>query len=450
MKKNGALKMAILIISILLIALISFVGIYKQEGGSLKNILPDYLVGKELSGTRLISFVVDDSTEEAQSTVTEEENESKDTENTTTEEVPVNKTEVLTEENYELAKNIMKARLNDFGVDNYDIRVNKENGTIVLEVAENIGIDNMLVYLISQGNFQIIDTETEEVLLDNSDIKNAKPMYYTSTTGTTVYLDIVFDDEGKTKLEEISKTYVETEDEEGNTTKKTVSIKIDDETITTTYFGQTMSTGELPLTVGSETTDSATLNEYFKQSEQIAILLNNGVNPILYTVDTNEYVSPIIDETIFKNIVIAAIVILAIMEIYLIIRYKLAGLISAIAMIGYLALYLLVVRFTDTILSLEAIAAIGIAVIVQFMFLQAISKSIKEGVSNIDSAVKKELIKNIQVQIPLYIMSIVFVFANWETIRSFGTSLFWGLIISVIYNFTFTRLVFIQKENEKK
>ena len=138
------------------------------------------------------------------------------------------------------------------------------------------------------------------------------------------------------------------------------------------------------------------------------------------------------------------------MEIYLIIRYRLAGLISVIAMIGYVALYLLVVRFTDTILSLEAIAAVGIAVIVQFMFLQAISKSIKEGVANIDSAVKRELIKNIQVQIPLYIMSIVFVFANWETIRSFGTSLFWGLIISVIYNFTFTRLMFIQKENKRK
>lgn len=444
MKKNGALKMTILIISILLIALISFVGIYKQQGGSMENILPDYNLGKELSGSRLISFVVDNSTEEVE-VATENE-----TEEPTTEKVPVNKPEVLTAENYETAKNIIKSRLNDFGIANYDIRVNQINGTIALEVGENLQIDDIIIYLMSQGKFEIIDAETEEILLDNSNIKEAKTMYYTSTTGTSVYLDIVFDDEGKTKLEEISKTYIETEDDEGNKTKKTVSIKIDDETITTTYFGQTISNGELPLTIGSETTDTATLNEYFLQSEQIVTLLTNGVNPILYTVNTNEYVSPVIDETIIKNIIIIAIAVLVLMELYFIIRYRMTGLIAAISMIGYVALYLLVLRFTDTILLLEAMAAVGIAVLVQFMFLHGIANKLKDGVANRDVAVKEELIKNIQVQIPLYIMAIVFVFANWETLMSFGTALFWGLIISVIYNFIFTRVMFIQKENKKK
>ena len=61
MKKNSGLKLAILIIAIVLISLISFVGIYKLERGTMKNIMPDYLVGKELNGTRLITFKVDDS-----------------------------------------------------------------------------------------------------------------------------------------------------------------------------------------------------------------------------------------------------------------------------------------------------------------------------------------------------------------------------------------------------
>lgn len=443
MKKNGALKMAILVISILLISLISYVGIYKKEGGIWKNILPDYLVGKELSGTRLISFVVDDSTETVEKT--EEE-----TEETKTEEVPVNKTEVLTQENYELAKSIMKNRLDKFGIDNNDIRVNTENGDISLELAENKKIDDIMIYLFSQGKFQIIDSETEEILLDNSNIETAKTMYYTSKTGTTVYLNIVFDEEGKAKLEDISKTYVETEDEEGNKTQKTVSIKIDGDTITTTYFGQTMSKGELPLTIGSETTDASELNDYFLQSEQIAVLLSNGVNPIIYSVDTNEYVSPIIDKTIIKNIIIISIIILALLEIYLIIRFGKSGIISAISMIGYVALYMLIIRFTDTVLSLEAIVAIGLAIAIQLMFLQGISSKIKKGVANVDVAVKQELIKNMQVQIPLYIMAIVFVFAKWESLMSFGTSLFWGLIISIIYNFVFTKSMFMQVENQKK
>lgn len=272
-------------------------------------------------------------------------------------------------------------------------------------------------------------------------------MYYTGQNGTNVYLDIIFNDEGKVKLEEISKTYIETTDDEGNSTKKTVTIKLDDETITTTYFGQTMSNGELPLTIGTETSDSNTLKNYLVQSGQIAILLNNGVNPIVYEIETNEYVSPIITADMLNKIIIAIIVVIAVLIVYLIIRYKSLGILGAIALIGYTALYFIVVRFTDTIISLEAIAAIAISIILEFIFIQAIANEIKKNVADVDKIIKKELIKNISVQIPLYIMAIVFVFVEWETVKSFGIALFWGLIVSLIYNLVITILMFIQKAN---
>ena len=461
MKKNSALKLTILIVCIILISLISFVGIYKLQGGMIKNIMPDYLVSKELNGTRLIKFVVDDSTKEVESATTEEtteeaseetsaEDETEEQADENTETVPVNSKEVLTAENYELSKNIIQKRLNQFNMINYDLRVDTTTGDIALEVPENSGIDDILGYLLSQGTFKIIDTETEEVLLDNSNIEEAKTMYYADTTGTTVYLNIVFNDEGKQKLEEISKTYVETTDEEGNSTTKTITIKLDDETITTTYFGQTMSNGELPLTIGSPATDSNTLQNYFVQSGEIAIVLNNGIIPIIYDIGTNEYVAPVITQDILNKIILAAIIILALMVVYLIIRHRTYGIISALSIIGYIALYLIVVRFTDTIISLEAMAAIGIAIILEFIFVQAIAKKLRENSANADVTIKKELIKNISLQIPMYIMAVVFVFVEWETIKSFGIALFWGLIISLIYNFVFTRLMFIQRANMKK
>lgn len=441
MKKNSGLKLAILIVSIILIILISFVGIYKLKNGAMSNIMPDYIVGKELNGTRLITFKVDESNKEDTSESTDENSEEKK------ESTPVNSKEVLTEENYQLAKDIIKKRLTQFNIINYDLRVDKSTGTIALEVGEDGTIDDVLSYLLAQGKFTIIDTETEEVLLDNSKIKEAKTMYYTGQTGTNVYLNIVFNDEGKAKLEEISKTYVETTDDEGKSTKKTVTIKLDDETITTTYFGQTMSNGELPLTIGTETTDSNTLKNYLVQSGQIAILLNNGVNPIVYNIETNEHVSPIITADILNKIIMVAIVILAIMILYLIIRYKSLGLLAGLALVGYIALYFIVVRFTDVVISLEAIAAIAISIILEFIFVNAVSKAIRENSVTADITIKKELIKNISIQIPLYIMGIVFVFVEWETIKSFGIALFWGLIISLIYNFVITRLMFIQKAN---
>lgn len=452
MKKNSGLKLAILIVAIIIVALISFAGIYKSENGMMKNIMPDYDVGKELNGTRLITFKVDDSDEEDSTistdedlTISTDENSEEETEST-----PVNSEEVLNEENYELAKNIIKNRLIDYNIINFDLRVDKETGTIALEVGEDEKIDDILSYLLVQGNFTIIDTESEEILLDNSKIKEAKTMYYQGDTGINVYLDIVFNDEGKTKLEEISKTYVETKDAEGNSTKKTITIKLDDETLTTTYFGQTMSNGELPLTVGSETSNQDTLKEYLTQSGQMEVLLNNGVNPIVYDIEINEYVSPIITADILRNIILFAILVFAIMLIYLIVKYRTFGILSSIALIGYTALYFIIVRFTDTIISLEAIAAIALSIILEFIFVQAIANKIKTKADNVDKTINKELIKNISIQIPLYIMGVVFVFVDWETVKSFGIAMFWGLIVSLIYNFTISKQLFIQKTNMMK
>lgn len=443
MKKNNGLKLTILVICIILISLISFVGIYKLQGGSIKNIMPEYTTSKELNGTRLITFKVDTSNkEDSKTTATTDGSDDENTEKT-----PVNSQEVLTEENYELAKNIMKKRLDQFNIINYDLRVDKTTGTIALEVGEDGQIDDILAYLLSQGNFTITDTDSGEVLLDNSKIKETKTMYYNGTSGTNVYLDIIFNDEGKSKLEEISKTYVETKDDEGNSTKKTITIKLDDETITTTYFGQTMSNGELPLTVGSASNDSNTIKNYLVQAGELAIVLNNGINPIVYTIGTNEYVAPIITPDTLNKIIISALVVLAVMIVYLVIRYKTLGIISALSMVGYIALYLITVRFTDTIISLEAIAAIAISILLEFVFVQAIAKAIKKDSANATKTINKELIKNISVQAPLYIMAIVFVFVEWETIKSFGLALFWGLIVSLVYNLIITKYTFIQKAN---
>ena len=443
MKKNNGLKLTILVICIILISLISFVGIYKLQGGNIKNIMPEYTTSKELNGTRLVTFKVDTSNkEDSKTTATTDGSDDENTEKT-----PVNSQEVLTEENYELAKNIMKKRLDQFNIINYDLRVDKTTGTIALEVGEDGQIDDILAYLLSQGNFTITDTDSGEVLLDNSKIKETKTMYYNDTSGTNVYLDIIFNDEGKSKLEEISKTYVETKDDEGNSTKKTITIKLDDETITTTYFGQTMSNGELPLTVGSASNDSNTLKNYLVQAGELAIVLNNGINPIAYTIGTNEYVAPIITPDTLNKIIISALVVLAVMIVYLVIRHKTLGIISALSMVGYIALYLITVRFTDTIISLEAIAAIAISILLEFVFVQAIAKAIKKDSANATKTINKELIKNISVQAPLYIMAIVFVFVEWETIKSFGLALFWGLIVSLVYNLIITKYTFIQKAN---
>ena len=348
MKKNSVLKILVIVVAVILISLISFVGIYKQKHGVMENILPDYLLGKDVSGYRMVTLKVDESTteEETDETNSEEEatqeNTSDDTnttntveenENNTVDENTANNTStegnteqeeetkenILTKENFEKSKQIVQNRMKYANISEYNIRVNEEDGTITLELPENTRTDEVLQYLTLKGDFTIIDADTKEVLLSKSDLKDATIMYYPDSTGTTVYLSINFNEEGTKKLEEVSKTYIETTDENGESTKKTITMQLDGQELLTTYFGETISNGQLQISIGNSTKDATELNDYINNASYIAMVLNNEMMPLTYTLDINQYVSAYINQDILKIIIIVAVIIMAILIIYLII-----------------------------------------------------------------------------------------------------------------------------------
>lgn len=282
MKKNNILKIAVLIIAVLLISLVSFVGIYKNDKGTMQNIMKEYTMGKDLQGSRLVELEVDTSTKDAESSATDEESE--ETEST---QVPVNAEEVLTKENFEKSKKIIDQRLKNLKVTDYDLRVDKTSGTIIMDMPEDSQTDEIMQYVVNPGDFSIIATDTNEVLLSKENIKTSKIMYSSTEKGTTVYLNIEFNKDSVKTLEDITKEYVETEAEDGTKTKKTVTLKIDDQTLLTTYFGETISNGSIQISTGEASTDIETVNKNVKNATYLSSLLNSKTLPVVYTVKTN-------------------------------------------------------------------------------------------------------------------------------------------------------------------
>ena len=99
----------------------------------------------------------------------------------------------------------------------FNLKIDESTGDILLEIAENDNTDSIVSNIGTVGKFEIIDSETKEVLMDNNDIKLANVMYgssnsstTSSSSGTTVYLNIEFTKEGAKKLEDISSKYVKT------------------------------------------------------------------------------------------------------------------------------------------------------------------------------------------------------------------------------------------------
>lgn len=441
MKKNKRLTIIILILLVIVISLISFVGIYTKNLNTYSNNLKNYDLGMEFEGKRVIKFAVDTSEEQVtydadgnvieNHTHEEGETEEEAHEGETTEMVKVNKEEVLTKENYQRSKNVLENRILKTGIGQYNFRVDENTGTIWLETEDIDYLEQMLGLLITKGELELIDSETDEVLIDNSYIKNCE-IIQDDMTSKGVYLSIRLNKEGEKKVEELKKMYSELKDDEGNTVTRSLIFKIDDEQLQTDTYSNILGNKELVYPIESVSTTQSMLQTNLIEASNILMILNSGSYPIEYVIESDELLIPN-TENIKLIFAIIITVILTITHIIMVIRYKEKGILGVISGIGYIAVLLLIIRYTNTLITYQSIAALIITTILTYVFIiLAINKN---------EDLRKNVKSLISISIPVLIIAIVFSFARQAQVNSFGIALFWGTLISNIYNFLYTKTI---------
>ena len=395
MKSKKIITMVTLILIIVILSIASFVGIYWQKGYKVVNVVPDYVLGMEFKDSRVINLEADKT---ATKTIYDSEGnivldiddsiEYTEENGYTTVEYEANSEDVLNTENYKKAESILKERIDlisknedmkKYCLDQYIIDLNNETGDITIRIPENEYTNEVIGVLLETGTFELIDTQTNEVLLDTSLVNDSIVVSNTSETGiTSIYLQVELNKEGREKLEEISNTYkkTETEDTEENAEEETkyVTVNLNGEAVMTTYFGATLSNGILNIYMGSGT-DINTLKEYFLKGSKYSIELNSGMLPIVYSQTSQISKSNITNEQLNMGLYIA-IGITALMIVFFIIRFKLKGLFAGVLQIGYIALLLLAVRYTNVKITLEGIVGIALSAIINCVYLYMIFKNI--------------------------------------------------------------------------
>ena len=494
-KKEGKkLKILVCTLAIILIAMIALFGVYVPYQNRMENKIKGYTYGMNLAGERTIILTP---SEETETKITDSEgNEVTDASDLTDEElaekgytkeeVKVNTDEKMNNENYQKSKEILEKRLQQLNAGQYTVNVNEENGQITINIPENNQTDNIINQLIPSGKFEIIDSETKEVLMNNDDLKEAKVMYgqNSSQSGTNVYLTIQFDKEGTKKFEEITNTYKtieESEDEtetnttseESNTTseenttntettenteneeekQKEITLQMDGEDIMTTSFDEVIKTGEMSLVVGSASSDEEQINEYAQNAQNIASILNNGEMPVKYE-GVSQYILSDITREDLNIIKIAIIAVTAIALLILVIKHRTNGFLASLGYIGLAGIFALIIRYTNVTVALEGIFAIAIILIINYIFQNKLLTKIKELKTNKEEGIvgkaMKETYKEFFIKIlPICIMAIVFCFISWIPISSFGMIMFWGLLLIAIYNPTITQAL-LKIENRQK
>ncbi|MBP3255778.1 MAG: hypothetical protein J6M60_04750 [Clostridia bacterium] len=434
MKQNKNLKTVLMVLIIALISIVSFGGIYVENKGVMENIVPEYLLARDLKGYRRVELLVNESSDN--DVVAENGNVTTD-QNIVNEET-TNKNENLNVDNYKLVKSIIEKRLSGMNANDYVVRLNEENGNIILELTENSDVDRVVGNVYQQGKFEIVDNDTNEVLMTNSDIKEVKSGYGTTSSGTNaILINIEFNKEGTEKFKEITEKYkeseVETTDENGNTAKekvtKEVALKIDGTSVLTTHFDTQITNGIMQLTmaIASNATTEEVQNQLL-EANNLSSLLNSGNLPIEYKVNQNKFIKSHIESNIINITIIFMVVIAIVGMIYFVIKYKSKGLLAGISLIGFIATFLFVIRYANVAISIGGLGVMLFSVMINFAIIYNMLKK-----ENVMDAIKESAIA----LVAGLIISVVFTLSN----LTIGAILFWTIIITLIYNLVITKTI---------
>ena len=470
--KERKLKLITEILAIIVICLISFVGIYTKNANRMENQVKDYDLSKDLKGYRELVFKVSDATEVLDSNgkvvgnTDEYTDSSIETNSYQKTENKINANEDLTKENYEKAKSIIEKRLKSLNVEDYNLSLDEESGNIYLQIPENSDTDHTVSNILQVAKFEIKDQDdTSNVLVTNDDLKKISAVYNTTSSGTTVYLQIEFNKNGKNILKQIStgdyatdENLTNTTNTTGNTsedentnsnentsseeetkTQKKIILSIDNNDMITTSFDDPIEDGIIDLSMNKATTDQDSISDTLQSASTIAAVVNSGKMPLTYKVAENNYVNTDITSNMLKKAMYVVIAIVIVALVVLIIKYKSVGLLASISYIGFVGLELLLIRYTNVTISLESIVAGIILLAVNYLITYRLIK-----VHETDSELKKKVYSNefksiIIKSIPIFIIAIIFVFMKWTKIATFGMFMFWGLLLSIIYNYIVTK-----------
>ena len=388
MDKEGFLKKFLAVLIIILLGLVSYGGIYVKNKNIMKNVLPDFSLGMDLDTNTIIKLNVVKDNENSSEENSNEEKSNEANENGQAQ----NSENIYTVENYRKSKEVLENRFKTVGVKQYNVRLDEQSGSLVVEIPEKIdekSISNIFVVgkteikLVkekktsddtekNEGNENNTDT-TEEILGDAKNIKKATAeiddSYKSYGIGSFVKLDLEFDNEITKKFKEMKNNYVKPSTEDENASEDSIVITIDGSTICSmaeSNFLEYASNGTLPLKLGDYTNDSDILKDTLDEAISIKVIVENENLPVKYFIDYSNDIHSNISKI---GIVSVFAVIFAVMFIYLLIRYKLKGILAGLCVIGFEALLLLVLRFTNVQISIAAIVSMVAMLIVQFIYL---------------------------------------------------------------------------------
>ena len=225
---------------------------------------------------------------------------------------------------------------------------------------------------------------------------------------------------------------------------KAISIYLDDELVSAPTVQSVISGGE-----GVITTSNNTQQESYEWAKNLSMLIMSGSLPLDIEEGETRAISATLGVKAIDNALLAGLIGLAIIFVFMIVVYRLPGLMADMALCVYmLNVFYALALVPGVQLTLQGIAGIllgiGMAVDANVIIFERFREEIKEGRS-LDSALKmgykNALSAVLDANVTTIIAAIALLYFGTGSIKGFATTLLIGVIVSLFTAVFFTRFL---------
>ena len=271
---------------------------------------------------------------------------------------------------------------------------------------------------------------------DDVDTANAKYDRLSENSAPENYVELKLKDSGVQKFSEATGRLAG--QAEG---QNYIAIMLDDQIVSSPRV-QTQITDTTCIISGNFTVESA---------RELAGLIRAGQLPFKLTEVGVSSVGATLGQTAFNNSILAAFISLILIMLYMIIFYRLPGLVSAIALAFYTALTVLLLGWFKVNLTLPGIAGIilsmGMAVDANVVIFERIIDELKLGKTlraSVEAGFHRAITAVVDSNVTTVIAAAVLLWLGSGTVKGFAVTLLIGVLVSMFTAIVITKFLLMQ------
>ncbi len=330
-----------------------------------------------------------------------------------------------TEEQMNTVVNMMRTRLDGLGYS--EAPISRQGQTKVrIEIPSVSDPDKAAETLGATAQLQFIDA-SGNVVLAGSDVKTATAQYgQISEIGAPEnYVELTLTAEGRQKFAEAT-TRVSSLSASG---ENYIAIVMDNNLLSAPSVKEPIDSDTCVISGGFDAASA----------QSLAANIRSGQLPFSLSQVELRAISATLGDTALQTSLIAGLIGIILVMLFMILFYRLPGLLASIALASYMAIVGIILANLHVNLTLPGIAgiilSIGMAVDANVIIFERIKEELKLGKtvrSAVDAGFNRALSAVIDSNITTIIAAVILMFLGTGTIKGFGTTLLIGVVVSML------------------